>query len=103
MCLSENLKSCLDRGKFPQELEKANFAPVHKKNVGKKLSSYLLLSMYDKLFERILYNSLFNFLNQKLSVAKSGDSCINQSLSIADEIYHSRDEGYEIRVVFLDY
>ena len=35
------------------------------------------------MFERILYNSLFNFLNQ-------------------NEIYHAMDEGYEIRGAFLD-
>ena len=35
-------------------------------------------------------------------MTKSGDSCINELLSIADGIDHSMDEGYEIRVVFLD-
>ena len=33
---------------------------------------------------------------------KAGGSCINQRLSITHEIYHSMDEGYEIRGVFLD-
>ena len=60
------------------------------------------------MFERILYNSLFDFLNQDdlISPAHSGfeqgDSFINQLLSITHEIYHSMDEGYEIRGVFLD-
>ena len=55
-----------------------------------------------------VYNSLFNFLNQNdlISPAQSGfkpgDSCINQLLSITHEIYHSLDENYEIRAVFLD-
>ena len=55
-----------------------------------------------------VYNSLFNFLNQNdlISPAQSGfkpgDSCINQLLSITHKIYHSLDENYEIRAVFLD-
>ena len=60
------------------------------------------------MFERILYNSLFNFLDQNNLISpaqsgpKPGDSCINQLLSMTHEIYHSMDEGYEIRGVFLD-
>ena len=104
-------KSCLDRGKFPQEWKKANVVPVHKKNDKQLVKNYRpisLLPIYGKIFERILYNSLFNFLNQNYLISpaqsgfKPGDSCINQLLSIAHEIYHSMDEGYEIRGVFLD-
>ena len=51
---------------------------------------------------------LFNFLNQNDLISpvqpgfKPGDSCMNQVLSITDEIYHSMNEGHEIRGVFLD-
>ena len=61
-----------------------------------------------KFFESILYNSLFNFLNQNDLISpaqsgfKTGDSCINQLLSVTHEIYQSTDEGYNIRLVFLD-
>ena len=104
-------KSCLDRGTFPQEWKKANVVLVHKKKDEQLVKNYRpisLLPMCGKIFERILYNSLFNFLNQNdlISPAQSGfkpgDSCINQLLSITHEIYHSMDEGYEIRGVFLD-
>ena len=60
------------------------------------------------MLERIHYSSLFNFLNQNdlipsaQSGFKPGDSCINQLLSMIHEIYHSIDEGYEIRGVLLD-
>ena len=33
---------------------------------------------------------------------KPGDSCINQLLSVANEIYSLLDEGYDVRGVFLD-
>ena len=67
-----------------------------------------MLPIYGKIFESILYNSQFDFLNQNnlISPAQSGfnqgDSCINQLLSITHEVYHSIDEGYETRGVFLD-
>ena len=98
-------KSCLDGGKFPQEEKITNVVPVHKKNDKQLVENYRptsLLPICGKMFERILYNSLFDFLNQNdlISPAQSGfkpgDSCINQLLSITHEIYHSMDEGYEI-------
>ena len=104
-------KSCLDRGKFPQEWKKANVVPVHKINDKQLLKSYRpipLLPICRKIFERIHYNPLFNFLNQNdlISPAQSGfkpgDSCINQLLPITHEIYHYMDEGYGTRGVFLD-
>ena len=103
-------KSCIDKVNFPQEWKKANVVPLHKKHDKQLVKNYpriSVLPMCYKIFERILYNSLFNFLNQNdiISPAQSGfkpgDSCINQMLSITHEIYHSMDEGYEIRGVFL--
>ena len=91
-------KSCLDREKFPQEWKKANVVPVHKKNDKQLVKYYLPISQLPicgKTFERILYNYLFDFLNQNdlISPAQSGfklgDSCIIQLLSITHEIYHS--------------
>ena len=67
-----------------------------------------LLPIYAKIFGRLFYKSLVNFLNQNdlFSSAQSGFkasySCINQLLSLTHEIYHSKDEGYEIRGVFCD-
>ena len=51
-------KSCLDRGKFPQEWKKANVAPVHKKTDKQLVKIYRpvsLLPIRGKSFERILY------------------------------------------------
>ena len=104
-------KSFSDRGKFPQKWKKINVVPVHKKNNKQLVKNYLptsLLPICGKTFDCILYISLFNFLDQNYLISsaqsgfKSGDSCINQLLSITHEIYHSMDEGYEIRGVFLD-
>ena len=67
-----------------------------------------LLLICGKIFERLIYNSLFEFFiaNELISFNQSGfkpgDSCINQLLSITHEVYKSFDDGYEVRGVFLD-
>ena len=43
-----------------------------------------------------------NLLVPNQSGFKPGDSCINQLLSITQEIYSSFDDGFEVRSVFLD-
>ena len=88
-------KSCLDRGKFPQEWKKANVVPVHKKNDKQLVKIIVLYPCYlyvvKLLNVRILYNSLFNFLNQNDLISpdqsgfKPGNSCINQLLSITHD------------------
>ena len=50
------------------------------------------------MFEFFIQNNLIT-LNQ--SGFKAGDSCINQFISITQEIYKSFDDGYEVRSVFL--
>ena len=42
-----------------------------------------------------------DLISQNQSGFKPGDYCINQLLSIIDEIYKSFDDGWEIRSVFL--
>ena len=67
-----------------------------------------LLPICGKFFERLIYNSLFEFFieNELISSNQSGfkqsESCINQPLSITHEIYKSADDGYEVRGVFPD-
>ena len=43
-----------------------------------------------------------NLISLHQSGFKGGDSCTNQLLLIAREIYKSFDEGFEVRRVFLD-
>ena len=80
-------KSCLDRGKFPKECKKTNAVPVYKerdKKLGKNYCPISLLLTCGNVFELILYNSLFNLLNQNHPIysaqsgLKLGDYYINQ-------------------------
>ena len=67
-----------------------------------------LLPIFGKNFERIIYNNIFEYLTTNKLISdnqsgfKPGDSCVNQLLSITHEIYHSLDNGLEVRGVSLD-
>ena len=77
-------------------------------NILKNYRPVSLLPICGKIFERLLYNRLYEYFieNELISSSqpgfKPGDSCINQLLSITHDIYQSLDNGFEVRVVFLD-
>ena len=66
-----------------------------------------LLPVSFKIFERIIYNRIFEYLIEKNLITenqsgfKPGDSCINQLLSITHDIYNSLDDGFEVKGVLL--
>ena len=105
--------TCLRDGVFPFSWKKANIIPIHKKGVKNDINNYRSISILpicSKLFEKIIYNSLYKFLdnnnllNIKQSGFRSGDSCNNQLLSITHNIFKSFDVNptQEVRGVFLD-
>ena len=94
-------KSCLDKGNFLQEWKKANVFPLHKKNDKQLVKNYRptsVLPICGNIFERILYNSLLNFLNQNdlISPAQSDFKSSEFCIKLTHEIYHSMDKIYEI-------
>ena len=102
---------CLNHGKFPEELKKANVVPVFKKGDKQGVQNYRpvsLLPIYSKIFERIIYNNTYiylidnNLIQQNKSGFKRGDSCISQLIPIRHDILNSLDKGLEVRGVFLD-
>ena len=107
----QRISLLLNHGKFPKELKKANAVPVFKKGDKQCVKSYRpvsLLPICSKIFERIIYNNINNYLidnnliSQNQSGFKLGDSCINQLIPITHDILNSLDEGLEVRGVFLD-
>ena len=91
-------QSCLNSEKLPIKWKKASVVPVHKKSDKQILKNYrpiLLLPIAGKIFERLLYDRMFEFFieNNLISKNQSGltpcDFCINQLLSITHEIYQS--------------
>ena len=98
---------------FPDSWKKGNIIPVHKKerkNLVKNYRPISLLPIFGKIFEKVIYNSLFkyflenNFLSDKQSGFRAGDSCTSQLLAITHEIYKLFDvnPSLETRGVFLD-
>ena len=88
-----------------------NVFPVHKKSdkqILKKCRPIPLLSIPGKIFERLLYDRIFEFfiennlISNNQSGFRPGDSCINQLLSITHLIYQSFDDSLEFRALFLD-
>ena len=66
------------KGQFPSEWKKANVVPVHKKNDKLSVNNYrsiAVLPICGKIFERLLYNSMFEFFmeNNLISKNQSGD------------------------------
>ena len=103
----------LKKGKFPEIWKKANLVPIHKKE-DKMLVKYYcpisVLPIFRKMFERVIYNSLFNYFQSNglftpfQSGFPPGDSCITQLLSIIHEIHETAfDENLtvDVRGVFL--
>ena len=104
-------KEALSSGLFPLNWKKGNIVPIHKKGDKQILKNYRpvsLLPICGKIFERLIFNELFNFLLENNLILlnqsdfNSGGSCIDQLLSITHKIYNSFDEGLEVRSVFLD-
>ena len=109
--LSIIFNDCLNKGKFLHEWKKASVVPVHKKGHKQSLKNYTPISLFpicSKIFERPIYNEIFNFFTENNLISRNqsgfrhGDFCVKQLLAITHEIYESFDEGFELRGVFLD-
>ena len=107
------LKNCLKNECFPNEWKKANIVPAYKKGNKQLINNYRpvsLLPICAKVFEKIIYNSLLEFLdtnkllNNNQSGFHPGDSCKHQLPWITHEIYKAFDENpsLELRGVFLN-
>ena len=63
--LSLIINQSLCSGSFPSKLKLAKVIPIFKKNDNKKFDNYgpiSLLSSVSKIFERVVFNQLYNFL-----------------------------------------
>ena len=104
-------EDCIAKGIFPDLWKLANVIPAYKKeskNIVKNYRPISLLPIFAKIFERLLYNSLFFhfYENELFTECQSGflpgDSCVSQLLSIVHEIQSSFDSSLEVGAVFLD-
>ena len=86
----------LEKEIFLDDWKKINVVQLYKKESTNLIKSYRpisLLPIFSKIFERLIFDSLFNyFMQNKLFTESqsgfiSGDSCVAQLLSITHEIY----------------
>jgi len=77
----------LTTGIFPKQWKRANVTPVHKKENKQVINNYRpisLLPIFAKVFEKIIFNNLYNHLNRNNLITKNqsgfrpGDSVTNQ-------------------------
>ena len=104
-------KNCISKGYYPKKWKKANVLPIHKKNEKNLISNYRpvsLLPIIGKMFEKVIFDNLYcyifqnNFISDKQSGYRRGDSTVKQLISITHEIYKSFDSKHDVRAVFLD-
>ena len=58
-------KTCLRNGRFPLEWKKVNVVPIHKKGDKQTIKNYRpvsLLPICEKIFERLLHDTMFDFI-----------------------------------------
>ena len=86
---------------------------MHKKNDKQLVKNYQpisLLPILGKIFEKIIFDRLYNFLSQEellnpnQSGFRSSDSCVNQLIAITHEIFEAFDcnPSLEVGSAFLD-
>ena len=99
-------------GSSPQNEKKLMwFLSSKKKKNKQELKNYRpisLLPVSSKIFERLLYDSMFKFFTENNLISpnqsgfKPGGSCVNKILSITHQTFKSLDNGHDVYSVFLD-
>ena len=98
---------------YPSSWKLANVTPIFKKNDKQEVKNYRpisLLPICGKMFEKLVFNNLYSYLNANSLITKNqsgfrpGDSTTNQLLYIIHQIHKSFDypKCLEVRAVFLD-
>lgn len=95
----------------PDIWKKANVTPVHKKDDKTQVENYRpisLLSTLGKILEKVIHKHIHNYLLENRTITPfqsgftSGDSTVNQLVSLYNTFNQALDEGKEVRAVFCD-
>ena len=88
LCIIFN--NCKLKNTFPNLWKKANVVPIHKKGEKDLIKNYRpvsILPIFGKFFERLIFNSLFKYINPNQSGFRPFHSCVNQLRSINHGIF----------------
>ena len=106
-------RNILSTGVYPDMWKLANVTPIFKKGDKQLIKNYRpisLLPICGKVFEKIIFNNLYNHLTRYNLITKNqsgfrpGDSTTNQLIDLVNEIRHAFDSttSLEVRAIFLD-
>ena len=91
-------KKCISSGTFPNVWKYTNIQPIHEKRNRETKNKYRpisLLSISGKIIEKIIFDNVYVFLNNKRLISKHqsgfrpGDTTSCQLISITSTIYES--------------
>jgi hypothetical protein len=106
-------RNILESSIYPDQWKQANVVPIYKKEDKQLVKNYRpisLLPICGKIFEKLIFDSLFSYLVSNNLITKNqsgfvpGDSCTNQLLYLVNEIHEAFEDpkSLEVRAVFLD-
>lgn len=111
MPLCHILNSCFALGTYPNFLKISKVICLFKKNDPRDITNYRpisLLSVFSKIFERIIFNVIVNFLETRniFSPSQHGfrkdHSTSTALLSFLDYVYRSLDLGHKVVAIYVD-
>ena len=107
--ITKIINESITEGTFPSELKLAEVTPVFKKLDCMNKENYRpvsLLSHMSKVFERILYNQLNDFMKDKLSNIltgfRKGHSAQHSLLIMIEKWKRALDENMKVGAIFMD-
>ena len=106
-------RNILDTSVYPDMWKIADVTPIFKKEDKQLVKNYRpisLLPICGKIFEKLIFNSLYKYLSSHNLITSNqsgfipGDSCTNQLLFLINEIHEAFENpsSLEVRAVFLD-
>ena len=111
MPLTHIINKSLKEGVFPSELNLAKVVPIFNAGATNKITNYRpisVLSFFSKVFEKIIYNKLIEFMDHS-DILYSYQFCFRQRhstqqaiITLVNKITSCLDNGYLVIGVFLD-
>ena len=105
-------RKSLDTAEVPADSKISYITPIHKggsRHIAKNYRPVALTSHLVKIFEKVIRNSLVNFIethnlmNPNQHGFRAGHSCLSQLLQHQDRITQLLEEGCNVDVVYLDF
>ena len=107
--LTDIINESLKRGIFPDELKVAEAIPLFKKGVPFDKTNYQpvsFLSHISKVFERIIYNQINEyiepFLSKVLTGLRKNHNTQHSLLKILENVKEVLDQGNSVKTIFMD-